>query len=338
MIILRKLGSQEVCRVILSDPLIGISDEFNQVFSTFYVYTPGRIEIVHGGKVLTSPIDFEETGAREITFKNFRPKDLTLFSANYETCYYTDTTTNVQEGITNIPIDSSSVYIDFASPLPDSEYILTVSLENRIDTNSSVYPVLVRSKTIHGFIADFSGEIDSSNYYLNWKASYASIGPGGLNITELSEDTSPELSGNLNIGDHLVMLDSSPTGLDIYGCVIGYSGEASEMYVGGNSTGFACPLYIKDDGGWESACAASGIYHMPCMALALEEGYGEVKKIFWKGNIRNGLWNWIPGSKIYVSETEGLLTNFKPSDGSWIQVVGVAISPDTIRFNPDLTS
>ncbi len=171
MIILKKLGRQEVRRIMLSDPLFGVADGVNQVFSTFYEYTPGRIEIVYGGQVLTSPIDFEETGSQEITFKHIKPTDITLFSANYETSYYTNPTIDIQEGVTVLSAGISSIFIAFANQLSSDEYVLTVSLENRMDTEPSIYPALIRNKTINGFTVDFSGEIDSDNYYLNWKAS-----------------------------------------------------------------------------------------------------------------------------------------------------------------------
>lgn len=248
---------------------------------------------------------------------------------------------NTQAGIVNIPAGTSSVSVDFSNQYPSIDYILAVSLENKIDVEPSVYPILVKDKTINGFDVYFSGEIDSSNYYLNWKATFSDIevyNPGGSGITELSEDSSPELGGDLDIGSHLVMLDVAPSGINLHGYEVGYSGEASEMYVSDNPTGFACPLYMQSNGNWGAACAASGVYNMPCAALALSEEYGEFTKIFWKGNIRKEIWNWTPGNKIYVSTVEGALTNVKPNGGSWPQVVGIAISPDTIRFDPDLSS
>lgn len=171
MIILKKIGRQEIRRVMLSDPLFGIANGVNQVFSTFYEYTPGRIEIVYNGQILNSPIDFEETGPQEITFKNLKPSDISLFSVSYETHYFTDPIIDIQEGVTNIPSDISSIFITFASQLSSSDYVLTVNLENSIDAEPSVYPTLIRNKTIDGFTIDFSGTIDSNNYYLNWKAS-----------------------------------------------------------------------------------------------------------------------------------------------------------------------
>jgi hypothetical protein len=171
MIILKKIGRQEIRRIMLSDPLFGVTDGVNQVFSTFYEYTPGRIEIIHKGQVLTSPEDFEETGPQEITFTYLKPHDLSSLSVSYETCYYTNPTIDIQEGIVNIPSDTSSIFVVFVGQLSSSDYVLTVNIENSLDAEPSVYPTLIRNKTINGFTIDFSGKIDSNNYYLNWKAS-----------------------------------------------------------------------------------------------------------------------------------------------------------------------
>ena len=242
------------------------------------------------------------------------------------------------EGIINVLYEAHSVYVTFVDQLPTDEYVLNVSLENKVDISPSVYPILIKDKTIVGFTADFSGEIDSNNYYLNWKATFSSLESFPPNNMDLSDDLSPELSGDLNVGSNLIMLDPDPNGINIHGYGVGYSGEASEMYVSDNPTGFGCPLYMQSNGNWAAACAASGIYNMPCTALALEEDYGEIKKILWKGIIKKGIWNWTPGNKIYVSTVEGALTNIKPNGASWIQVIGMAIAPDTIRFSPDLAS
>ena len=244
---------------------------------------------------------------------------------------------DTQEGITNIPTGVTSTAVTFGHAFGNENYVLTVSLENKVDSGPSVYPILIKDKVITGFTVEFSGNIDSDNYYLNWRATLSGScfpGAGGSGVTELSTDPTPELGNHLAVGDNLIMLDTSPNGQSIHGYEIGSSGEGSEMYVSNNPTGFACPLYMRSDGTWAATCAASGINHMPCAALALEEDDGDVKKILWKGNIRKGNWSWTPGKTIYVSAVEGVLTDVEPTEGSWYQPIGLAISSDTIRFDP----
>jgi hypothetical protein len=314
----------------------------------------------------------------EIKFTYLAPTDITVLSANYQVgdcgdelgsanfIELTDTPTtysgfegqylrvnstgdgiefvlptgDTEEGITNIPVGVTSVDVTFSNAFDNDNYILTISLENKVDAEPSVYPILIKNKTVTGFTAEFSGDVDSDNYHLNWRATLPGSGPpgaGGSGISAVVEDSSPELGGHLEVGSHLLMLDPHPNGLSIHGYAIGYSGDASKMTVYDNPTGFACPLYMKSNGQWAACTAVSGTTQMPCVALALEEEEGQTN-ILWRGIVRKGSWSWIPGQKIYVSTAEGAVTNVKPSGGAWPQVIGIAISSDTIRFDPDLAS
>ena len=67
----------------MSDSLQGVLDNNNQTFTVSYEFVPGQIEIIYNGQVLTSPIDFEETGPQEITFVYLKPDETTVLKANY---------------------------------------------------------------------------------------------------------------------------------------------------------------------------------------------------------------------------------------------------------------
>ena len=55
------------------------------------------------------------------------------------------------------------------------------------------------------------------------------------------------------------------------------------------------------------------------------------------GFIRDDSWNWTTGSTLYLSETAGAMTHTAPStDGAFVQVVGVALSPDVVYINPSM--
>ena len=84
MLILRKIGEQSNSRTVIADPLVGVANGVNQVFTVSNEYTSSRIEIVYNGQVLKSSRDFEETGPDEITLIFLKPEDLSLYSANYE--------------------------------------------------------------------------------------------------------------------------------------------------------------------------------------------------------------------------------------------------------------
>ena len=59
--------------------------------------------------------------------------------------------------------------------------------------------------------------------------------------------------------------------------------------------------------------------------------------ILLQGFIRDDTWNWTTGSPLYLSETAGAMTHTAPTtDGAFVQVVGVALEPDVVYFNPSM--
>jgi len=217
--------------------------------------------------------------------------------------------------------------VSFAAAFPTDEYSVFVSLENTVDSPSSEYVITIDDKTASGFSVHYSGKIDSNNYYLNWHATLSGGSAGGNYITEVMDDTSPELGGDLVLGNYSVVLNTTP---------IGWSGDISTMIVDWNDNGIGTPLHMKSNGHWEQCTAASGTTRIPCAAMALEAGTGS-KKILWKGIAKKVGWPWTAGDIIYISTVDGALTNAQPTNtGQIIQAVGVAIASDTIGFDPDL--
>ena len=256
-------------------------------------------------------------------------------------------TTVTRVGRESLSQGIKSTAVTFDETFDDDSYSLVTSLENTVDGCPSTYTMVITERSTSGFTVDFGGEIDSSNYFLNWQATLSgsettSSGTGGTTVSgntyynyylDLSSDSSPELGGDLLVGNHGIVLDTTPSGNFIHGYTIGWSGDTSVMNVQRNDTGFACPLYMKSNGRWFQCTATSGTTQMPCAALALDENEGNVN-IMWKGIVRKGSWSWTPGDVIYVSTVEGALTNAVPNSGAWVQPIGIAISSDTIRFDP----
>jgi hypothetical protein len=236
------------------------------------------------------------------------------------------------EGIEPIQIGSDEIAISFGSILSSTSYTLTVDLENKSSTQASIYSYLIINKTNSGFSVRFSDDIESSDYWLHWSISAEE--DVFISECKVAFDLSPKLGGDLEVGNKLIILDTNPYTDTIHGYEVGSSGEASHMYVLDNVSGFGCPLYIRNDGRLGSCTAVSGTTQMPCVALALEEDDGDLKKVLWRGNIRKGSWSWTPGQILYVSTAEGAITNIKPNNGHWKQSIGFAISSDTIRFDP----
>ena len=56
-----------------------------------------------------------------------------------------------------------------------------------------------------------------------------------------------------------------------------------------------------------------------------------------QGFVRDDTWTWTTGSPLYLSETAGAMTHTAPTtDGAFVQVVGVALSPDVVYINPSM--
>ena len=56
-----------------------------------------------------------------------------------------------------------------------------------------------------------------------------------------------------------------------------------------------------------------------------------------QGFVRDDTWNWTTGGALYLSETAGAMTHTAPTtDGAFVQVVGVALSPDVVYINPSM--
>jgi hypothetical protein len=151
-------------------------------------------------------------------------------------------------------------------------------------------------------------------------------------LANISEDTTPQLGGDLDTNQKNIELQPIPTNNNEA------NGITATMTVDANTVGFGAALHMDTDGNWVMADA--DWTSMPCQALALEAGTGS-KKVLMQGFIRNDSWNWTVGGDsglIYVSTTTGQLTQTAPSStGDKVQIVGFATHADRMYFNPEYT-
>jgi hypothetical protein len=112
------------------------------------------------------------------------------------------------------------------------------------------------------------------------------------------------------------------------------SGITSSVVIDANTLGFAAALYVATDGNYEMA-NATDIATMPCVALAVETGTG-TKKILHQGYVTNDYWNWTVGGIVYVSTTNGALSQEYPNGtDNQIQIVGYATAGNKMFFSPN---
>ena len=124
------------------------------------------------------------------------------------------------------------------------------------------------------------------------------------------------------------------------------NGITIEGEVGTGGAGFMDLVYILHESGETPTgrfckADASATGTMPAVGLnyTSTKSAGDTTRILIQGIARDDSWAWTPGGRLYVSETAGDLTQTAPSDdGDFIQVVGIALTADSIYFAPELTT
>lgn len=159
-------------------------------------------------------------------------------------------------------------------------------------------------------------------------AVYYILGTGGGSC-EVSDDTSPQLSGDLDMQQNSLLLPSGEPTSDLTGV-----GTKDTVTVDTNSLGIGAILFLNTDGNYDEA-DADGIATMSIPVIALEAGTGS-KKILRSGKFRNDSWDWTPGSILYVSLTQGTLVDDVSTYGEdeVVWPVGQAETDHYIWFNP----
>lgn len=114
-----------------------------------------------------------------------------------------------------------------------------------------------------------------------------------------------------------------------------YTGEVIVATVSTSQTQYNA-VYMKSDG-W-AAAKADAYTTLPAIGIILEAGTGS-KKVLTKGIVKNTSWSFTQGARVYVSAaTAGAITTTAPSTtGQLVQIIGIALSADTLYVCPDST-
>ncbi len=88
------------------------------------------------------------------------------------TKWYVDQATDMHKetGREALSLNDSSKAIVFGTAFGDTNYSISCMLNNTVDSNPAQYPMIITNRTSTGFTVLFSGDIDSSNYYVEWIA------------------------------------------------------------------------------------------------------------------------------------------------------------------------
>ena len=92
-------------------------------------------------------------------------------SYHLTTKQYVDDQTQVvhESGRTPLALNDNTKDVVFGTSFSGTDYSLSVIMRNSVDSSPSIYPMIVTGTTTSGFSVLFSGDIDSNNYYLDYK-------------------------------------------------------------------------------------------------------------------------------------------------------------------------
>lgn len=169
MIILRRLSTASTS-VVVAGLLTGDKNGTNKTFTTTYNYKSDRVSVYFNGQALHTPGDFNMTGDNTIEFIYLTPEENDTIRATYEVQSTVTVAAPIYtplSGITTIPSGVQFQTVNFGTILDDTNYIVNIDLIST-DSNPSIYSFVVAEKTTSNFKVYFSGDIDTSNYTLEW--------------------------------------------------------------------------------------------------------------------------------------------------------------------------
>jgi hypothetical protein len=148
-------------------------------------------------------------------------------------------------------------------------------------------------------------------------------------LQNLVEDTTPQLGGDLDMNGKTFSARTVLTTDGTYD--FNYILSAT---VDTNGVGVGAVLAIASDGHWDEA-DADAIANCYGIGIALETGTGTKKIGLFGGQICVTAWNWTVGTPVYLSATQGTMTQTAPTGADDVVIIlGFALSADTILFSP----
>tara|TARA_R110000824_G_scaffold54765_1_gene151215 strand:- start:242 stop:1510 length:1269 start_codon:yes stop_codon:yes gene_type:complete len=165
-------------------------------------------------------------------------------------------------------------------------------------------------------------------------ARLAAPGAIGGTTAAASNFTTIGTTGNITLGDSASLNISTPL---LAGADHTFSGVSAQMLAGGAIAAFdlvcihtTTSEVVEADA---SAYATARVIGIAPAAIS-DTATGTV---LLHGFVRDDTFNFTAGSTLYLSETAGAMTHTPPStDGAFVNVVGVALSPDVVYINPSM--
>ena len=153
-------------------------------------------------------------------------------------------------------------------------------------------------------------------------------------LTVPTGTTNVSVAGNLSLSDASSVNISTPL---LAGADHTSTGFTAQMLAGGAISAFdlVCIHTVTQEVVEADASAYATARVIGIAPAAISDT--ATGTILLHGFIRDDTWTWTTGGALYLSETAGAMTHTAPStDGAFVQVVGVALSPDVVYFNPSM--
>ena len=146
----------------------------------------------------------------------------------------------------------------------------------------------------------------------------------GVSINNLSEDTTPQLGGDLDLNDKVITIKTFPS-TDHH-----YEGTVVEWT---NVQLFGKVVYHFNSAHVVALADCDDVNKMPAVGITVG-----TNKTLISGIVRDDSWAWSKvGQPVYVSDSPGVLTENVPGNvGDYVQVIGIITSTDSIYVNVSL--
>lgn len=150
-------------------------------------------------------------------------------------------------------------------------------------------------------------------------------------LTDIVNDTTPQLGGDLDINEKYIKLLAVPTADSTA------NGEIVSDIVAGATIAFPDLVYLNTSGKWAKVDANAVATCQGMFGIALEsKNADEAVKVLLRGFIRYDTWNWASvGLPVYASTTAGGLSQTLVSgEDDVVVMAGTVTHADRIYFNP----
>lgn len=208
-----------------------------------------------------------------------------------------------------------------------------LNVENGATADQTAGEILTALLTVDGAASLLDADLlDGSE-----ATAFATAAQGALAdsaLQNVSEDTTPQLGGDLDLVDKEIQFTAVPA--TDHTAV----GPTTNIIAAGEIIAAMELCYLDETAGeWllADASVASSAEAAGMLAIALEaKTDGQAMNVTLSGcMVRDDTWAWTIGQKLYVGETPGAITATAPSTtGDTVRIIGYALTVDVLMFNP----